>query len=343
MTTRTESFNTADSTTLGPDQSWTEVSGSWEVHSNQAGLNETSNTNFRSARCGGDIGSTDMYAQCVVAAMPVLGSINAAGPCVRFADAANTYYCAEYLSGSTSSTFIVRIAKVVTGTRTQLGSGVTVTFNAGDVVKLTCAGSTLTTYLNGTQQEQITDTSITTGTKAGLELRNRSATAFAVLVDNFEAGVFAALVTGSATITGAGSQTIAGYATKTGVAAVSGLGAQTIAGYQSASGLSALSATSGLVVTGAHQAFGVSAISGLGGLTVSGDVTSPFGAPTGLMATPNGAHEIDLEWNAVDGADGYDIERDGSIIVSSHPAITYDDTGLDPVTLYTYRVRAVAT
>ena len=37
---------------------------------------------------------------------------------------------------------------------------------------------------------------------------------------------------------------------------------------------------------------------------------------------------------------GYDIERGGVIIAEGHPATTYSDTGLDPVTLYTYRVRS---
>ncbi len=34
-TTITESFNTGDSTTLGPDLSWTEINGDWEIVSNQ--------------------------------------------------------------------------------------------------------------------------------------------------------------------------------------------------------------------------------------------------------------------------------------------------------------------
>jgi hypothetical protein len=64
--------------------------------------------------------------------------------------------------------------------------------------------------------------------------------------------------------------------------------------------------------------------------------------PTGLTATPVSSSQIDLSWNAVSGASGYDIERDGTVIVFDHVGTSYSDTGLNPSTLYTYRVRAVA-
>ena len=66
-----------------------------------------------------------------------------------------------------------------------------------------------------------------------------------------------------------------------------------------------------------------------------------------LVATAISTSEIELSWDDTD-LDGetFDIERDGSIIeyiyAGDHTAISpYTDSGLDPDTEYTYRVRAV--
>lgn len=67
-----------------------------------------------------------------------------------------------------------------------------------------------------------------------------------------------------------------------------------------------------------------------------------FGTPVGLTVTPVSSSQLDLDWDAVFGAGGYDIERDGVVIVSDHPTNSYSDQGLDPSTEYCYRVRAVA-
>jgi len=75
----------------------------------------------------------------------------------------------------------------------------------------------------------------------------------------------------------------------------------------------------------------------------SGAGTASSGAPTVpqiLVATAIGADSIGLTWDAFTGAVGYDIERDSVIIVIDHPTNSYTDTGLDPATEYTYRVRA---
>lgn len=62
-------------------------------------------------------------------------------------------------------------------------------------------------------------------------------------------------------------------------------------------------------------------------------------APVGLTADPISPNQIDLEWEALTGADAYDIERDGVIIETGHLTTTYSDTGLTPNTEYDYRVR----
>jgi hypothetical protein len=63
--------------------------------------------------------------------------------------------------------------------------------------------------------------------------------------------------------------------------------------------------------------------------------------PQNLTATAVSETQINLGWTAFAGATGYDIERNGTVIVTDHVGTTYNDTGLTPATQYNYRVRAV--
>lgn len=64
--------------------------------------------------------------------------------------------------------------------------------------------------------------------------------------------------------------------------------------------------------------------------------------PTGLTSTYVGSRQIDLSWSPVTEASSYQVERDGLLIASGVLTTDYSDTNLDPATVYTYRVRAVA-
>jgi hypothetical protein len=50
---------------------------------------------------------------------------------------------------------------------------------------------------------------------------------------------------------------------------------------------------------------------------------------------------IQLNWNAVLAATGYDVERDGARIAQDVTGTQYNDTDLAASTEYDYRVRAV--
>ena len=76
-------------------------------------------------------------------------------------------------------------------------------------------------------------------------------------------------------------------------------------------------------------------------VTDIGPADAGFSAPTGLAAVVVSSSRIDLSWNPVTGATGYDVDRDGGIIVTGTASTSYSDTGLTPATLYSYRVRAV--
>lgn len=69
---------------------------------------------------------------------------------------------------------------------------------------------------------------------------------------------------------------------------------------------------------------------------------TPFGAlvpPTNLRAIPKNA-EVELKWDAVPGATGYRIYRDGTLIGSTTTETRYVDTTVTNDNMYVYRVTA---
>lgn len=84
---------------------------------------------------------------------------------------------------------------------------------------------------------------------------------------------------------------------------------------------------------------GVAAKAFGGSFTASG-VTN-LSVPTGLTAQWVTPTRIDLTWNAVGSAAGYDIERNGVVVKFDQLTNSYSDTGLTPQTSYSYRVRSV--
>ena len=65
-------------------------------------------------------------------------------------------------------------------------------------------------------------------------------------------------------------------------------------------------------------------------------------APTGVATSDATDTTMKISWNAVDGAAGYDVYRNGARVNTSLvTATTYTDTGLAPATTYSWTVRAV--
>lgn len=65
-----------------------------------------------------------------------------------------------------------------------------------------------------------------------------------------------------------------------------------------------------------------------------------FVRPAALTVTVVSDDRVDLSWGPVQAAGWYEVERDGVVIASDVVATSYSDIGLDPATLYSYRVRA---
>lgn len=158
-TTITESFNKADSDTLGPDLTWTEVAGDIDVFSNRARAS-TSGAIF-SARAESDLSSADHYSQVSVVTLNTGGHI---GPCARFATAANTYYRVVPYDGDSK----MYLSKIVAGVETHIGTAAAITISLPQLYKAEISGSTLKGYQAGVERRSETDTSISGGTRCGI-------------------------------------------------------------------------------------------------------------------------------------------------------------------------------
>jgi hypothetical protein len=175
-----DNFNGTDSDTMGVQLTWTEVLGDWDILSNEAISNSGSLNQNQSARAESALSSADHYSQ--VDLLTVTGSFARGGVAFRFASGANTFYAVLNREGQGAAL----IWKVVTGTLTELNSTAT-TVTLPDVFKGSASGSTITSYVNGSQVSQITDSSITGNLYTGLAKRHTSVPCSATF-DDFEAG-----------------------------------------------------------------------------------------------------------------------------------------------------------
>lgn len=159
QTTITESFDTGDSDTLGPDLTWAEVDGDWDIVSNQAEMMTNFGSTARDARAESDLSSADHYAKCT----PTQAANSChTGAAARFASAAETFY---WSSRCGTTVFARRLSKVVAGTLTSLANDTT---SGADPVECECNGSTIRALYNAVEVFSLTDTSIATGTRCGI-------------------------------------------------------------------------------------------------------------------------------------------------------------------------------
>lgn len=174
-TSYSESFNTADSDTLGPDLTWSEVIGDLDVVSNRA---STSTTGFAEARAQHDVSSADHYAQVQIYQTSTSGFDNhLAAPCARFASAARTFYSFAWFYGG------LYLYKTVSGTYTIIGSAVETPAPLPATWRVDCSGSTIRGLQNGTQKVSVTDTAITGNTRGGIWAYRASGVQ--IVVDDF--------------------------------------------------------------------------------------------------------------------------------------------------------------
>jgi hypothetical protein len=126
----------------------------------------TTSSSISSARCETDLGTTDMYVRATFGA--VIGAPAGTGfgvfARVGEADSLTCYYLQVRRADNQ-----VRLFPVTSGTfGTQIGTSATHTFAAGDVFELRCFGTTISVRVNGVQVISATNSTVTSGSKAGL-------------------------------------------------------------------------------------------------------------------------------------------------------------------------------
>lgn len=188
VTRFTDNFNRADSaSSLGSSSegwSWTTNIGTWGILSNQASNKATTATVSR-ARAEVDLGSSNNWAQATYAHGATLVS-NQFGVCVRYDPASDGCYQFSMREDGT----LTRIFKVVAGTQTALTTATTAGLAVGDVIRLEVIGTTINAYQNGSVIATVTDSSITTGVRAGIYGNQAAGSANNVQCDNYSAGIF---------------------------------------------------------------------------------------------------------------------------------------------------------
>lgn len=187
MATVTESFNQADSTTLGPDLTWTETGGNLQTVSNEVQPVNAANTQEPTelARADSDLDGADHYAEAVCSATAGSGN-RVAGVCVRYASAADSCYWAGINSDKG-----IRIFRRVTGTNTQIAEDAGVDYSGADhTIRLEVEGTALTMYIDDVEVLSATDSTLTSGVRCGIGCGSNVADR--VSIDAFEAGDLAA-------------------------------------------------------------------------------------------------------------------------------------------------------
>ena len=171
QTSYSDAFTRADSGTLGA--SWTQFlvgTNTIEVVSNACAIKRSStggSTSFFSSRYDSDVSSSDHWCQAVFSATTLTSSNLRGGPLARFDSSAQTGYWA-YCEANDASNGLDTF-KVVAGVTTVLGTqSPTNTKSKPWTAKIDCAGSTISSYENGTQRSVVTDTAITGNTRGGI-------------------------------------------------------------------------------------------------------------------------------------------------------------------------------
>jgi hypothetical protein len=161
--TYTESFNKADSSTLGPDLTWNEIVGNQQVKSNA--LHVVTSFGETRSRAEHDCSSNDNYAEATYNGLTT-ANVPKYGILCRYQSGADTAYMAEIIANSAATA----LYKLVTGTFTSLTTG-THTL-AAELIKVQANGTTISMYFagSGSSHLSVTDSSITTGTRGGLRL-----------------------------------------------------------------------------------------------------------------------------------------------------------------------------
>lgn len=188
-----ESFDTTSGDTLGPDLTWTEVSGDTDIVSNSA---RPGSTTFGSSRAEAEMSGPDMYAEIVISLLSSSsGRTCSASACARFDASAETYYELRVTNAEGSSAYTWELYKVSTGTATSLGVSGTFTDQSWpETWRISVEGTDIGAWRDGIKVGAVVDGTITTGDYAGIALHDSTLalSTAVVAIDSFAADDYAA-------------------------------------------------------------------------------------------------------------------------------------------------------
>jgi hypothetical protein len=153
MATRSDSFDRADSSSLGVD--WTEDYGDWAIASNNVRCDSTND--YQKARwTGAAMDSSNYYVE-----MPARSGAAAIGigPAARLVGSATVSYYAYMIFGGDSA-YLVYING---GSETILDTGSAITASTNYTLRIEVDGSTIRGYLNGSLDCEATNSALTAG------------------------------------------------------------------------------------------------------------------------------------------------------------------------------------
>lgn len=188
--TITESFDQGLNSTIGPDLTWTELTGNSETNSANKWIVGTA-ASLYDARADSNLDTDDHYVQ---GAVDVIENTENATDSMagviarqRETDGTRTHYGWRYRN-STTNGIRRELYRRSSGTLTSIIGPTASSLTAEDVIRLECNGSTITGKRNGNTEEEATDTNVTTNLRCGVTGQRATATSPRSTVDTFEAG-----------------------------------------------------------------------------------------------------------------------------------------------------------
>jgi hypothetical protein len=168
-TTHTESFNKADSSTIGPDLTWTAITagGSWNILSNKLRENAAA-ADPRFIRAEADVSSADHYGQ-IISTAGTTSNLNYA--LARYSAIAATHY--GYLWRPSDG--VNQVVSVIAGVVSVLTTGTATTSSYPVTLQCNANGTTIKGYINGVEKASVTSAAIATGTRSGVGCRTQPA------------------------------------------------------------------------------------------------------------------------------------------------------------------------
>ena len=190
MAVYTESFNTADSSTLGPDLTWVESFGNLAVASNA--LTETpAGGGGGRARAEHDVGSDDMFTEIIVTSFVIPSGAVTGAVVARHQSGADSGYLFT-VGVDSAAAWSWDLSVFTAGSLTFIAGGDPGTQTTPFTIRIVAIGTQISGYINSTLITSQADSTFTTGQRGGAgAARDTGGTC---LLDSFRTGTSAEII-----------------------------------------------------------------------------------------------------------------------------------------------------